>query len=106
MTKRTSGLSTPMPKAMVADHHHVVLRLEPLLPLGANACVEPGMIGERVDIGGAQIVGDGFDAVARAGIDDAGNARPRAHQIEHALAGAGAFALGGEHEIGAVEANR
>ena len=56
------------------------------------------MIGEGRDVQLLQVGGDFLHVIAGRGVDDAGLAAARAHQVEEALLRLRAFALGGEHE--------
>ncbi len=74
-TKRTSGLSMPMPKAIVATITMPSSLRKRSWLRGAQACVEAGVIGQRGMPAPGQRRGGVLDLVARQAIDDAGVAR-------------------------------
>ncbi len=76
-TKRTSGLSTPMPKAIGRAHHDAVLAQEGVLVGRARGVVEAGVIGQRAPPWRRKFARQLFGALARGAIDDAALARVR-----------------------------
>ena len=53
------------------DHHDAVVAEEAGLVRGADGCVEPGVVRQRVDALRAQVVGGLLDALAAQRVDDA-----------------------------------
>ena len=85
-------------------HHHTILLLEGVLVGVALRLVETGMIGQRIDAGGLQRLGQFLDLAARGTVDDAALGLVAAHEGEHLARGA-LLGLEGQPEIGPVEAS-
>ena len=76
-TKRTSGLSMPMPKATVATTTSSSSRKKRVLDLRALFRRETRVVGTCAGAGLAQRAGDLFDSLASQAVDDAGLALSR-----------------------------
>ena len=85
-------------------HHHAVLLLEGVLVVVAQRLVEAGVIGQRIDAGGLQRLGQLLDLAARGAVDDAALGLVAAHEGEHLARGA-LLGLEGQAEVGPVEAS-
>ena len=70
-TKRTSGLSMPMPKATVAQTTQSSSRRNASWLADPHAMVEPGVIGQRPSAGAGKLLGQFLRPAARGAVDDA-----------------------------------
>ena len=93
-----------MPKAMVATMTAASASRNCSSRVRAQVLVEAGVVGERQHARGDQLVGKLLHAVARAGVDDAGAARPLGHQLQHAPVAVAALALGRQRQLRPREA--
>ncbi len=78
----------PMPKATVAVITTPLLLLEGVLVVVAHRLVEAGVIGQRIDAGGLQRLGQLLDLAARGAVDDAALGLVAAHEGQDLARGA------------------
>src|SRR5690606_40797854 len=84
-------------------HHHAVALQEPALVLGAYLRLHAGVVGQGVDAGLLQLVGDRLDPAAGEGIDDPTLAAVAGQEVEQRAGTTAVLLHDGVADVGPVE---